>query len=85
MAEWTEAEYEIAMQQRDDLFPGYADDESLHEEEAENMLTILLRLNRLRVALKACQLQMLQSNNDSEYAREANELAISALACTEGK
>jgi hypothetical protein len=30
-------------------------------------------------ALKACQLQMLQSNNDSEYAQEANELARAAL------
>jgi hypothetical protein len=30
-------------------------------------------------ALKACHLQMLQSNNDSEYAMEANELAKAAI------
>jgi hypothetical protein len=34
-------------------------------------------------ALKACQLQMLQSNNDSEYAQEANDLAIAAIARAE--
>lgn len=31
-------------------------------------------------ALKACHLQMLQSNNDSEYAQEANQMAIAAIA-----
>jgi hypothetical protein len=36
-------------------------------------------------ALKACQLQMLQSNNDSEYAQEANELANAAIRKAEGK
>lgn len=36
-------------------------------------------------ALKACQLQLLQSNNDSEYAEEANQLAIAALAKAEGR
>jgi len=30
-------------------------------------------------ALKANNLQMLQSNNDSEYTQEANQLAIAAL------
>ena len=34
-------------------------------------------------ALKACQLQMLQSNNNSEYAEEANQLAITAIAKAE--
>ena len=36
-------------------------------------------------ALKACRLQMLQSNNDSEYAQEANELARAAIAKAEGE
>lgn len=34
--------------------------------------------------LKACRLQLLQSNNDSEYAREACELAAAAIAKAEG-
>ena len=34
-------------------------------------------------ALKACHLQMLQSNNTSEYAEEANQMAIKALAKSE--
>jgi phage tail sheath protein FI len=34
----------------------------------------------LAEALHACHLQMLQSNNDSEYAEEANQLAITAQA-----
>jgi len=33
----------------------------------------------LRKALKACQIQLLQSNNQSEYAWEANEMARAAL------
>jgi len=40
---------------------------------------------QLLEALKACHLQMLQSNNDSEYAQEANQLAIAAIAKAEGK
>lgn len=35
-------------------------------------------------ALKACHLQMLQSNNQSGYAQEANQLAIAAIAKAEG-
>jgi hypothetical protein len=37
----------------------------------------------LLAALKACHLQMLQSNNDSEYAIEANEMAKAAIAKAE--
>lgn len=40
-------------------------------------------VEELYKALCACQLQMLQSNNDSEYAREANEMAIRAKARAE--
>jgi hypothetical protein len=36
-------------------------------------------------ALKACHLQMLQSNNSSEYAEEANQMAIAAIAKAEGR
>ena len=35
-------------------------------------------------ALKACHLQMLQSNNNSEYAEEANNLAVAAISHAEG-
>ena len=35
--------------------------------------------DRLREALLACRLQLLQSNNDSEYAQEALEMARAAL------
>lgn len=35
-------------------------------------------------ALKACHLQMLQSDNGDEYAQEANQLAIAAIAKAEG-
>jgi hypothetical protein len=34
----------------------------------------------LAEALHACHLQMLQSNNASEYAEEANQLAVAAKA-----
>ena len=37
------------------------------------------RIGELTKALKACHLQLLQSNNDSEYAREASEMAMAAL------
>ncbi len=36
-------------------------------------------------ALKACHLQMLQSNNQTEYAEEANQMAIAAMAKARGE
>jgi hypothetical protein len=47
-----------------------------------NMALIVAAVNqreKLVEALKACRLQLLQSNNDSEYAQEAIELARTAL------
>jgi len=48
MTEWTKQQYEVAMQQRDELFPGYADESDPETEEvAENMLEILCQRNLL--------------------------------------
>ena len=50
-----------------------------HFKIAAAIILLKLRVEELEAALKACQLQMLQSDNDSEYAKEANELANAAL------
>jgi hypothetical protein len=47
MAEWTKQEYEVAMQQRDDLFPVCG------EETAKNILNLLCQRNRALAALNA--------------------------------
>ena len=51
--EWTQAEYAVAMKDRDELFPGYAEDDHPEvRETAEKMLEILCQRNRLLAALK---------------------------------
>ena len=54
------------------------------DEESLANARLIAAAPELYEALKACRLQMLQSNNDSEYAQEANELASAAIAKAEG-
>jgi hypothetical protein len=64
----------------------HADDH--HEgtrQKAEHDANLIAAAPELLEALKACHLQMLQSNNNSEYAEEANQLAIAAIAKAEGR
>lgn len=53
-------------------------------EEGEANGRLVAAAPELYEALLACQLQLLQSNNDSEYAREANDLANAALLKAKG-
>ena len=56
MTKWTKQEYEVAMQQRDELFPGFAEEqEEEGEETAENMLNLLCQRNRALAALEVAR------------------------------
>jgi len=52
--EWTKEEYEVAMDQRDELFPGFGEcsGDPETEETAEKMLDLLCQRNRALAALK---------------------------------
>ena len=44
MTEWTKQEYEVAMQQRDELFPGFAEEQ---EEEGEEIKVVDAKIEEL--------------------------------------
>jgi hypothetical protein len=73
MTEWTKQEYEVAMQQRDDLFPVCG------EETAKNILNLLCQRNRALWALNDVH-DFLKSHG---YDTTLIDSAIAA--CTEGK
>jgi hypothetical protein len=52
--EWTKHEYEVAMDQRDELFPGFGEcsGDPETEETAEKMLDLLCQRNRALAALE---------------------------------
>jgi len=54
-SEWTKHEYEVAMDQRDELFPGFGEcsGDPETEETAEKMLVLLCQRNRALAALGA--------------------------------
>ena len=54
-------------------------------EDAQANAQLISAAPELYEALKACHLQMLQSNNATEYAEEANQMAIAALAKARGE
>ena len=55
------------------------------QDEQRGNARLIAAAPELLEALKACDLQLLQSNNDSDYAREAHEAALAAIAKAEGR
>ncbi len=78
---WTNKEYKVAMDQGDELFPGFSecirDPET--EEVAEKMLDLLCQRNRLRTFARIVALQY--AGTDAPLGQEAN---AAIAACKKG-
>jgi len=85
--EWTKQEYEVAMDQRDELFPGFGEcsGDPETEETAEKMLDLLCQGNRALAALKAI-VPLLDSDLDAvkEWQDEAQQVHAAIAACEKG-
>ena len=71
-SEWTAQEYEVAMDQRDELFPGFGEcsGDPETEETAEKMLDLLCQRNRLLAFARRVAHQY--AGTDAPSGQEAN-------------